>query len=103
MLDTAFARPSVFKKLNYKSNLKHVRHDFYLSRTANDETIYTLAIKEKRFVITQDRDFKKMVMKNKPGILIIPSYLTNDEIDRLLTTFIVDKDPDELWGKAIKI
>lgn len=38
-----------------------------------------------------------------PGVLIIPSYLTNEEIDNLIVQFISDKDPDEFRGKAIKI
>ena len=103
MLDTAFAHPSVFKKLKSKANLKHVRHDYNLSRQAEDESIYVIASKENRIIVTQDNGFRKQVNKKGAGIFIIPPYLTDDEIDDILFNFISGKNPDDFFGKAKKI
>ena len=103
MLDTAFAHPSIFKKLKNKANLKHVRHDYNLSRQAEDESIYVIASKENRIIVTQDDGFRKQVNKKGAGILIIPPYLTNEQIDGVLCDFIFGKNPDDFLGKATRI
>lgn len=103
MLDTAFAHPSVFKKLKTKANLKHVRHDYSLSRQAEDKDIYQLATKERRLVITIDNDFTRLVKSKQAGILLINPYLSNKEIDRTLSDFISGKNPDDCLGKTIKV
>lgn len=74
-----------------------------MSGQTEDKQIYALATKENRIIITQDDDFKKHVKPNQAGVLIIPSYLSSDEIDRILTSFIAGKDPKNFMGKAIKI
>ncbi len=102
-MDSAFAKPSQFKKLRKKANLAHVRHTFKLSGQTEDDQIYNLATKEDRIIVTQDNDFKKHIKPNKAVTLIIPSYLSNDEIDRLLTDFVNNKDPKDYKGKATKI
>ncbi|MBU3978638.1 hypothetical protein KKE68_02970, partial [Patescibacteria group bacterium] len=55
---------------------------------------------EKRIIITQDNDFKNWIKPNKAGVFIIPSYLSNQEIDDLLSlrTVIPAKagDPHEM-------
>lgn len=104
LLDAAFAHPSVFSYLNKKANLAHVVHDFELSRQVSDEEIYQLAIKENRFVVTINyKDFRKLIKSGKPAIIAIPPYLTNEEIDKILTKFIAGKSPDDYMGKAIKV
>lgn len=37
------------------------------------------------------------------GIFIIPSYLTNIEIDTLVSEFISNKNPNDFIGRATKI
>jgi len=103
LLDTAFAQPSVFKKLKTKANIKHVRHDYNLSRQTEDKDIYIIATKEKRIIITQDDGFRKQTHRKGAGVFIIPSYLTNDEIDLIVIAFISGKNPDNFLGKATKI
>lgn len=103
LLDTAFAHPFVFKRLSKKTNLKHVRHDYNLPREADDEDIYDLATREKRFVVTQDKGFDRQTKVKGTGVLIIPSYLTNEEMDKILSDFISGKDPDDFVGKATKV
>lgn len=66
--------------------------------------IYRLAVKEKRFVVTINyQDFKKLVRKGKPGVLAVPSELSNEEIDKALYKFVLGKSPDDYIGKAIKV
>ncbi|OGG26214.1 hypothetical protein A2960_04530 [Candidatus Gottesmanbacteria bacterium RIFCSPLOWO2_01_FULL_39_12b] len=104
LLDSAFASSSSFPELYKKSNLAHVVFDYHLSEQAEDKDIYGLAIQENRFVITINfKDFRRLVKKNKPGIIGIESQLTNKEIDQKVTLFIRDKDPKDYFGKAKKI
>lgn len=103
MLDTAFAHPSVFKKIKTKANIKHVRHDYNLSRQTEDKDIYVIATKENRIIITQDDGFRKQTHRKGTGVFIIPSYLTNNEIDLVVVEFISGKNPDDFLGKAIRI
>lgn len=103
LLDTAFAKPSTFKKLCKKSVVKHVRLDFDLPRQAEDEEIYNLAVKNKMFVVTLDNDFKKFVRQKCPGVLIMNSGLTNEQIDIKLTNFISSKNPLNYYGKTTKV
>lgn len=62
-----------------------------------------IAVNKNRIVITQDDGFRKWVKRNKAGIFIIPSYLSNKQIDLLLTNFISGKDPEEFNGKIVKL
>ncbi len=77
--------------------------DFNLPPQCSDEEIYELAIKGDRFVITINyRDFQKLVQKGKPGVIAVPSELSNEEIDGLLYRFVQGKNPDDYLGKATK-
>jgi len=93
----------VFKRLSQKANLKHVRHDYTLSRQAEDEAIYTLATQEKMIIITQDEKFRKQIKSKGTGIIVIPSYLTNEEIEALIILFISGKNPQDYQGKVTKV
>ena len=58
---------------------------------------------DKRFVVTQDDGFRKQVKNGRTAVFIIPSYLTVNEMDILLSDFFKGKNPDDFLGKAIKI
>ncbi len=74
------------------------------SRQIEDQDIYNVAAKEERFVITINfKDFRKFVKKGKPGIIALPANLSNDDIDLVLTDFISKNNPQNCYGKAIKI
>lgn len=104
LLDAAFAAPVTFQRLKKKANLVHVVHDFRLSRQASDEEIYELAVKENRFVVTINfKDFKKLVRREKSGAIVIPPYLSNEDIDVRLSDFISGKDPEDFKGRTVKI
>lgn len=104
MLDTSFAKPSAFIKLNKKANLAHIRLTYNLPRQAEDKEIYELACRESRFVVTINyKDFKMLVRQGKSGVIGLPAYLSTEEMDILLTDFISEKDPDDFIGKATKI
>lgn len=63
-----------------------------------------MAQREERFVLTMNyKHFKRFVRKDTVGIIAIPGELSNEQIDKLVSQFLVDKDPDEYMGKAIKI
>lgn len=103
LFDVTFAHPFVFKRLAKKSNLAHVRHTYNLSPQAEDEHIYQIAQDTERIIVTQDVGFKMLVKPKKPGIFVIPSYLSNEKIDKILTKFISDKNPEDYEGKVTKI
>lgn len=104
LLDSAFTAPSVFKKLRKKAAVKHIRQNYRLSPQAEDEEIYALAVREGMFVVTINyKDFQRLVKKEKPGILALDSDLTNEQIDAALTKFVSGKNPQEYFGKAIKV
>ena len=93
LLDSAFAKPDSFPKLKKKANLAHTVHDLGLSTQAEDTEIYQKAIEENRFVLTINfKDFRKLVKGAKPGILGIESQLTNLEIDKKVTRFILEPE-----------
>lgn len=104
LLDTAFAKPSTFKKLSKKALVRHVRLDFSLPRQAEDSEIYNLATKEKMFVVTMNyKHFKKFVRKSLPGVFALDSELTNEQIDIILSDFISGKNPFDYYRKATKL
>ena len=104
MLDSAFAKPQSFPRLSKKANLVHAVHDCGLSPQAEDREIYQKAIETDRFVLTINfNDFKKLVKKGKPGIIAIPSELSNQEIDHLVCNFLSMKNPDDYTGSAVKV
>ena len=104
LLDSAFAKPRSFPKLKKKANIAHAVHNCGLSPQAEDQDIYQKAVEENRFVLTINfKDFKKLVKKEKSGIIGVESQLSNKEIDKYVTEFLSGKDPDEFIGKAVKI
>ncbi|MBI5620826.1 DUF5615 family PIN-like protein [Candidatus Gottesmanbacteria bacterium] len=87
-----------------KANLAHAVHDYGLSPQAEDREIYQKAIEADRFVLTISfHDFKKLVKKGKPGVIAIPSELSNQEVDQLLCQFLSMKNPDDYMGSAVKV
>lgn len=103
LLDSAFAKPHVFKKLSKKASVKHIRHDFNLSPETEDEEIYKLASQMGMFVVTLDLGFKKLVKRNAAGVCMLNSGMSNEEIDTKLLNFISGKNPNDYRGKAVKI
>lgn len=103
MLDSAFAKPQVFKKTTKKASVKHIRHDFNLAPETEDQEIYTLASQKEMFVVTLDLGFRKLAKQNEAGVIILSSGLSNEEIDNNLSNFISGKNPQDYKGKATKI
>lgn len=90
--------------MNRKANLKNAFFDLGLPRQCEDKEIYQKAIEENRFVVTINfDDFRNLVKKNRPGIIGIPSQLTNAEIDALLSKFVSVNKAENCIGKAIKV
>ncbi|MEK7517787.1 MAG: DUF5615 family PIN-like protein [Patescibacteria group bacterium] len=104
MLDTAFAPTKDFPHLRKKANIKNAYFDLGLPKQCEDQEIYQKAIKDNRFVVTINfDDFKKLIKRDKPGIIGIRSQLTNADIDALLSKFVSINNVEECIGKALKI
>jgi len=84
--------------------VKNAYFDFGLPKQCEDEEIYQRAVADDRFVVTVNfDDFNKLVKRGKPGIIGIPSQLTNADVDAILTRFVSINNADDCIGKAIKI
>lgn len=103
LLDSAFAKPQVFKKTIKKASVRHIRHDFNLSPETEDQEIYTIASQKGMFVVTLHLGFKKLTKQNAAGVLILSSGLSNDEIDNRLSAFVSGKNSQDYKGKATRI
>lgn len=104
LLDTAFAPVHDFPHLIKKANVKNAYFDLRLPKQCEDEEIYQKAIEDNRFVVTINfDDFAKLVKPKKPGIIGIPSQLTNADIDAVLTKFVSLNKAKDCIGKPIKI
>lgn len=104
LLDSAFAKSDCFPRLKKKANVAHTVHDLKLSPQAEDNEIYQTAVREERFVLTINfKDFRKLVKANRPGIISIESQLSNEQIDKIVSDFISNKNPKDYIGKAVHI
>jgi len=104
LLDSAFAKPSSFPLLCKYTNLAHPIYDYGLSQQEEDKAIFQKAIEDNRIVLTVNfKHFKKFVRKDKPGVIGIESQLFNEQIDKLVSGFLKNKNPDDFIGNAIKI
>lgn len=75
-----------------------------LPKQCEDQEIYQKAIENNRFVVTVNfDDFKKLIKRDKPGIIGIRSQLTNADIDAILSKFVSVNNVEDCIGKAIKI
>lgn len=78
--------------------------DYNLPPQCSDAEIYQLAMQENRFVVTINyQDFRRLVKKGKPGVICIPSELSNREIDTMLSDFLSAKNPDDYLGEVVKV
>jgi predicted nuclease of predicted toxin-antitoxin system len=84
--------------------VKNAYFDLGLPKQCGDDEIYQKAIKDNRIVVTINfKDFNKLVKPGKPGIIGIPSQLTNADIDALLTRFVSLNMAEDCIGIGIKI
>ncbi len=83
--------------------MAHIRHTYNVSPTAEDQHIYQIASDTDRIIITQDEGFKKRIKQNRAGVIIIPPYLSNEEIDKFLVAFIRGKNPEDYRGSITKL
>lgn len=84
--------------------MRHIVHDFIHRRQIDDKEIYDIAVSDNRFVVTINfKDFRKFAVKDKPGIIALPSDLTIGDIENVLLKFISMTTSAKCIGKAIKL
>lgn len=68
---------------------------------ALDTTVYSLATKEKRLIITfNDKDFKDLAAKSKStGIIGVSNNLPYEQIDKRITALLNKSTQNQLFGK----
>ena len=103
LFDSSFPRKEVLLRLSKKANISHVVQDYNYPNQSEDRDIFDLATKVDRFVVTVNKKhFKKFLDKIKPGIVILPSGLSNEELEKSLIKLIANKNPDDFYGKILE-
>lgn len=99
LLDEGLPPRDRFKILNSRHNLKHIKHDFG-QPGISDKEVWKIAAKEGRVVITYNvKDFKKLVVNDRSGVVGISTNLSIEQIDKKLTSILIKTKKSNLYGK----
>lgn len=100
LLDENLSPRERFPILNNRHNLRHLVQDFKQGGI-NDIKVYDLAVEEKRLILTFNRkDFEKMSKNNKStGIISASTNVSDEQIDKKVTSLLSRKRKNELYGK----
>lgn len=100
LLDENFPHRTELKRLNGRFDLKHITEDLKKSGISDDEVL-EIAIKYKCILVTfNDRHFREKTKKSKnTGIIGVSTNLSNEQIDKKLTSLLVRSGPKTLYGK----
>jgi len=100
LLDENISPRTRFPILNSRHNVKHLVHELKKSGIT-DQEVYNLAKKESRLIITfNKKDFETMAEKSsETGIIAISTNVSDDQIDKKITSLLSRKKKNELFGK----
>ena len=100
LLDENFPLRAKLTRLNHRFNLKHLKHDLN-KESLEDSEVYQLAGELGRIIVTfNDKDFRGMEEKGKKtGIISVSNNLSNEQIDKKLTAFLMRKTLSNIYGK----
>jgi predicted nuclease of predicted toxin-antitoxin system len=93
-----------YPRLNAHFDVKHVRDDLHLAGIP-DPQVYELAVKQRRIVITINRDdFEKLVgTKIDCGVIAIPDGPAAARTDTKLTALLMKNGPAYFRGRLIPL
>lgn len=99
LLDENFFTRTYFPILNSRHDVKHVVEDLKMGGIS-DPKVYQLAVKTKRLIITFNRkDFEPMAAMSKgTGIITVSTNLSDEQIDKKITSLLSKCTPGTLYG-----
>ena len=100
LLDENIPRRAKFPSLNRKFNIRHISADFKIIGLGDPE-VYEFARKTNRLIVTYNiKDFEKFAeLSLESGIIGISATLSNEQIDKKLTSLLTKSKKSELFGK----
>ncbi len=104
LLDENFPVRSKLTRLNSRFDLKHVTEDLKESGIS-DEELFKIAVKLKRLLVTfNDKHFREKSEGSKyTGVIGVSTNLSNEQIDKKLTSLLVKSGQKTLYGRFIYI
>ncbi len=90
----------LFPRLNHHFDIKHIAQDFNKSGI-KDKQVYNEASKLQRVIVTfNGDDFKQFATKSKTtGVIALSVNMTDDQIDKKLTSFLMKNKPANIFRK----
>lgn len=95
-----YSRRLVFPRLNQLFDVKHIRDD--LSNAGiSDPQVYTLAVKQKRLVVTYNaKDFRELATRSQvSGVIAVSANMPFHKVDKKLAALLQRKSGKSLYGK----
>jgi predicted nuclease of predicted toxin-antitoxin system len=93
-----------YPRLNEHFDVKHVSHDYNKGGVA-DEEVYKMACKQRRIIITINRDdFAKLVgTKDNCGVLAVPDGPAATRTGTKLTALLMQHGPNYFRGRLVPL
>ena len=100
LLDEGLYLKKALPRTNSRHDIKHIKHDLNKGGI-KDEEVYSIAVKNKRIVITYNiDDFKKLARKSSnSGVIGISQGISPDQLDKKLNALLSRNAPKSLYGK----
>ncbi|OGG22348.1 hypothetical protein A3D03_06645 [Candidatus Gottesmanbacteria bacterium RIFCSPHIGHO2_02_FULL_40_13] len=100
LLDENISPRSRFPILNSRHDVKHLVHDMKKSGISDLE-VYILAKKTNRLIVTfNKKHFEKLAGKSKKtGIIAVSTNVSDEQIDKKITSLLSRKKKKELYVK----
>lgn len=104
LLDEGFHLRANFPTLNQRFDVKHIKTDLKQAGLSDLE-VYKLALRQKRLVATlNEKDFRSLVeISKQTGVIGVSSNLSDDQIDKKLTSLLSKSAKTSLYGKLTLI
>ena len=103
LLDEHVHPRQALSRLNQIFDVKHIEHDLRLGGI-DDPSLYALANEQGRIVVTSNaKDFRPLVKKGDPGVIIIPSTWEAEKIDTKLLAYLRQHRRNFFLGRAIAL
>lgn len=100
LLDEGLYLKKALPRTNSRHDIKHIKHDLHKGGIS-DKEVYSIAVKNKRIVVTYNiDDFKNLARKSSnSGVIVISQGILPDQLDKKLNAMLSKKTPKSLYGK----
>lgn len=100
LLDEGLYLKRALPRTNIRHDIKHIKQDLNKGGI-KDKDVYSVAVKNKRIIITYNiGDFKKLAKQSSnSGVIGISQVILPDQLDKKLNAMLSRKTPKSLYGK----